>query len=114
MKETEEKEKGEMLEINNHYFFVVNLTNENLIGDVIWSSSGNTSTLNVDGLHPATASLIQEFYPESWKNDYWQWTAKGRQYQLNCYDNDIYVAVVISDFGISVLPTGTSPDAWKW
>ncbi|WP_387462749.1 hypothetical protein [Photorhabdus sp. RM323S] len=114
MKEIEKKEKGKMLGVNSHYFFVVNITNKILTGDVVWNNSGNTSALNIDGLYPATASLLQEFYPESGKTDYWQWTKRGRKYQLDCYDNDIYVAVVISDYGIGVLPSGTSPDTWKW
>lgn len=38
----------------------------------------------------------------------------GRQYQLNCYDGDRYVVVTISDYGIAVLPTKTSPYTWEW
>ncbi|NHB94092.1 hypothetical protein [Photorhabdus cinerea] len=114
MKETEKKEKGEMLDSNDHFFFVVNLTNENLRGQVIWSNSENTSTLDVSGLRPGTASFLQGFYPASWKTDYWQWTERGRKYQLDCYGSDIYVVVVISYYGISVLPTATSPDTWQW
>jgi hypothetical protein len=33
---------------------------------------------------------------------------------LNVYDNDRYTVVVISDYGIGILVTATSPDTWKW
>ncbi|MFJ8664045.1 hypothetical protein [Streptomyces sp. NPDC093795] len=34
--------------------------------------------------------------------------------QLNCFDGDRYVVVTISDYGIAVLPTKTSPYTWGW
>jgi len=95
-------------------FFVVNISSEPLIGTVKWFNNSRESAIDVDGLEPGSVSKKQPFAPESGKTDYWRWDKKGRDYQLNCYDEDIFAVVVISDYGIGVLVTDTSPDTWKW
>lgn len=117
MRASEEKSndtKGEMLANGQHEFFVVNITNNPLKGVVIWSNGSSKYSIDVNGLEPGSISRKQAFSPQSGKKDYWSWSEKGREYQLNCYDGDRYAAVVISDYGIGVLVTSTSPDTWKW
>jgi hypothetical protein len=117
MKESEERanlEKGEMLSSGTFEFFVVNISSNPLTGTVKWHNSSRESSINVNNLQPGNSSGKQSFSPESGKNDYWTWSVKGGDHKLNCYDNDRYAVVVISDYGIGVLVAATSPDTWKW
>lgn len=117
MKASEERnnlEKGEMLGSGTFEFFVVNISNKPLTGTVKWHNSSRESVIDVNGLLPGSTSSKQSFAPESGKTDYWSWSVKSKNYQLNCYDDDRYAVVVISDYGIGVLVTATSPDTWKW
>lgn len=117
MKESEERQdldKDEMQGDGLFEFFVVNISSQPLTGSVTWQNSTRQNSINVDGLEPGSVSGKKPFAPESGKTDYWTWDMKGREYQLNCYDGDSYAVVVISDYGIAVLVTDTSPDTWKW
>lgn len=107
-------EKLEMASNGSHEFFVLNLTTSPLKGKVSWISSGNEISIDVNGLAPASISEKKAFYPSSGNRDKWRWSEKGREYQLNVYDKDRYAVVTISDYGIGVLVTDTSPDTWKW
>ena len=108
-------EKGEMFSNGGVFeFFVVNISNSALTGTVKWHNSSRESVLDVNGLQPGSTSIKQSFSPESGKSDYWIWSGKDGDHRLNCHDNDRYVAVVISNYGIGVLVTDTSPDTWKW
>ncbi|MBH1970180.1 hypothetical protein FK216_03405 [Moraxellaceae bacterium AER2_44_116] len=109
-----EVEKGTMLGSGQHEFFVVNLTRSALTGSVVWSNNSSEYSIDVNGLQPGSVSVKQAFAPASGHKDYWKWTEKGRDYQLNCYDDDRYAVVTISEYGIGVLVTSTSPDTWKW
>lgn len=109
-----EEKKNEMAANATHEFFVVNITSQPLKGTVTWSGGGNSISIDVTGLAPGQASGVKQFFPTSGHNDYWRWSEKGRDYQLNCYDADRYAVVVLSDYGIGVLVTSTSPDTWKW
>ncbi len=111
---SEKDEKGELKSGGTFEFFVVNLTKNPLTGDVSWKGGSRTASINVNGLQPGTASSRQAFAPQSGTRDLWHWSVKGRDYQLNVYDNDRYTVVVISDYGIGVLVTSTAPDTWKW
>ena len=111
---SDKDEKGEMAGGGTFEFFVVNLTTSPLTGNVTWAGGSRSVPLNVNGLLPGTASGRAAFSPQSGVRDLWQWSARGRQYQLNVYDNDRYTVVVISDYGIGILVTATSPDTWKW
>ncbi|GAA3929833.1 hypothetical protein GCM10022244_43520 [Streptomyces gulbargensis] len=95
-------------------FFVLNLTKEPLKGTVSWNGAGRTVDMDVNGLEPCAVSQRAAFSPERGRDDMWSWSERGRQYQLNCYDGDRYVVVTISDYGIAVLPTKTSPYTWEW
>ncbi|MCP3396953.1 MULTISPECIES: hypothetical protein [unclassified Bradyrhizobium] len=97
-----------------HEFFVVNLTKKKLKGHVLWRSSGNEIKLDVNGLEPGKGSLRKQFYPSSGSRNYWRWSHGDGEYQLNCDDGYTYAIVTISDHGIRVLATDTSPDTWKW
>lgn len=110
----EETQKGAMLGNGAHFFLVVNLSDAPLSGRVMWQSASHEVALDVEGLAPGGVSKLQPFYPSGGHNDYWHWSQKGRKYQLNCYDRDRYAVVTISNYGIGVLPSETSPDSWKW
>ncbi|MFI9161068.1 hypothetical protein ACIGXI_09780 [Kitasatospora aureofaciens] len=97
-----------------HEYFVVNVTTGPLDGKVQWEGGGGTRELDVSGLQPGKTSALKDFDPQSGSKDWWKWDQRGRWYQLNCYGGDRYVAVVITNYGISVIPTATSPDSWKW
>ena len=103
--------KGEMLSNGSHEFFVVNARSGALTGSVSWNDE---VSINVDGLKPGQISDKANFTPKSGVSDRWQWSEKGRSYQLNVYDNDRIAVVILSDYGISVIVTSTSPDSWKW
>lgn len=113
---SEKDEKGALAkaEGGTFEFFVVNLTDKPLTGSVSWRGGSRSVSLEVDGLQPGTASERKAFSPQSGVRDLWQWSARGREYQLNVYDGDRYAVVVLSDYGIGVLVTATSPDTWKW
>lgn len=85
-----------------------------LKGHVLWRSSGNEIKLDVNGLEPGKGSLRKQFYPSSGSRNYWRWSHGDGEYQLNCDDGYTYAIVTISDHGIRVLATDTSPDTWKW
>ncbi|MBM0275389.1 hypothetical protein [Micromonospora tarensis] len=114
MQESEGADKGPMSGGGSFDFFVVNISSAALAGTVTWTGGGRSESLDVEGLAPAGMSQQQSFSPQSGKNDYWQWSEKGDKYKLNVYDQDRYTAVVISDFGIGVLVTNTSPGTWSW
>ena len=109
-----EADKGAMAGSGSFDFFVVNISSETLNGTVTWTGGSRSQSITVDGLKPGTMSEHQSFSPQSGAKDYWQYSAKGRKYQLNIYDADRYTVVVISDCGIGVLVTSTSPDTWSW
>jgi hypothetical protein len=109
-----EEQKGDMQGNKKHEFFVVNISSKALKGTVSWHNSDYSEAIDVNGLQPASISKTQAFTPASRNNDYWHWSEKGRDYQLNCYGDDRYAVVVISDYGIGVLVTNTSPDTWSW
>ena len=109
-----EDQKGEMVGAGTFEFFVVNITSSTLTGKVTWTGGSRSVSLDVNGQQPGTASRLQAFSPQGGTNDFWQWSARGRQYQLNVYDKDRYTVVVLSDYGIGVLVTSTKPDTWKW
>jgi hypothetical protein len=111
---SEKDQKGEMSGGGTFEFFVVNLTTKPLTGTVTWSGGSRKVPLDVNGLQPGTASARKAFSPQGGVKDQWQWSARGRAYQLNIYDGDQYTVVVISDYGIGVLVTATAPDTWKW
>jgi hypothetical protein len=98
----------------SYQFAVVNITNSALTGSVIWSGGNRTESIDVNGLPPASISGSKEFFPQSGDSDMWHWSERGRKYQLNCYDDDHYAVVVISEYGIGVLVTATKPDTWSW
>ncbi len=114
LKDEIKESKSEMVGNGVHEFFVVNITNAPLKGTVSWSNGSDKVSIDVNGLAPATMSMTRAFAPKGGARDYWNWSEKGREYQLNCYDQDRYAVVVISDYGIGVLVTNTSPDTWKW
>ncbi|WP_445219900.1 hypothetical protein ACKWRH_07105 [Bradyrhizobium sp. Pa8] len=93
---------------------MVNLTKEKLKGHILWESSGNEIKLDVNGLEPGKRSLRKQFYPSSGNRNYCRWSERDGGYQLNCDDGYKYAIVTISDYGIRVLATDTSPDTWKW
>jgi hypothetical protein len=109
-----EEAKGEMLGSGQHEFFVVNLMSTPLAGTVTWHNSSSSFSIDVNGLAPGATSRKQAIAPQSGKKDYWNWSERGRDYQLNVYDDDRYAVVTISSYGIGVLVTATSPDTWKW
>lgn len=100
--------------MSTHEFFVANLTTSALTGTVKWHGGDDSQEISVAGLQPGTCSALQSFYPTGGTRDLWSWSERGREYQLNCYEHDRYVVVTISNYGIGVLPTDTSPDTWKW
>ncbi|GAB1335675.1 hypothetical protein ACE1SV_22650 [Streptomyces sp. E-15] len=106
--------KGEMGEDGTHEFFVVNVTTGPLDGKVYWEGGGGQAAIEVKGLQPGQASPLKGFDPQSGKVDWWKWSERGGWHQLNIYGGDRYVAVTLSNYGIGVLPTATSPDTWKW
>jgi hypothetical protein len=107
--------KGQMQDEGGTFeFFVVNISSQKLTGSVSWKGGGRSVSIDVNGLAPGTKSEMKSFSPQGGVTDYWQWSARGRQYQLNIYDGDRYTVVVISDYGIGVLVTSTAPDTWKW
>jgi hypothetical protein len=116
----DEKVKGEMTSSGTHEFFVLNLTDRSLTGQVMWENNKENPgkdekvSIAVNELQPANISEKKQFFPVEGKNDYWRYSEKGRTYQLNCYDKDRYAVVTISDYGIGVLVTATSPDTWEW
>ncbi|MET8040576.1 hypothetical protein ABZU25_06885 [Micromonospora sp. NPDC005215] len=114
MNESEGADKGPMAGSGSFDFFVVNISSEALTGNVTWTGGSRSESLDVDGLAPAAMSQQQSFSPQSGVNDYWQWSEKGDKYKLNVYDKDRYAAVLISDYGIGVLLTNTSPGTWAW
>lgn len=97
-----------------HEFCVLNLTQKPLKGNVSWIAGGNSVPINVNGLKPCTLSERKQFTPMSMHRDTWKWSERGRKYQLNCYKKDRFAVVVISDYGLTVVVTGTAPDKWKW
>lgn len=99
---------------HKHEFCVLNLTSKPLTGTVSWLSGGNEIPINVNGLAPCTLSERKAFTPMGGHRDLWKWSGKGRKYQLNAYKTDRFAVVAISDYGLSVLVTSTSPDTWKW
>nr|WP_321225706.1 hypothetical protein [uncultured Psychroserpens sp.] len=103
--------KGDMVAGGKYEFFVVNVRSGELKGTVSWN---NEVSINVNGLKPGSISQKQVFSPKGGIPDTWQWSEKGRSFQLNAYGDDRLAAVVISDYGISVIVTSTSPDSWKW
>ncbi len=103
--------KGKMSASGSHEFFVVNLTDIPLTGKVSWNDAID---IDVNGLVPGTASELKQFAPKGGTADLWHYSVRGRSYQLNVYDADRYTVVVISNYGIGVLVTATSPDTWKW
>ncbi|WP_027556398.1 hypothetical protein [Bradyrhizobium sp. Cp5.3] len=114
MRRKQNAKKGATKSGGSHEFFVVNLTKEKLKGHVLWKSSGDEIKLDVNGLEPGKGSLRKQFYPHCGNRNYWRWSERDREYQLNCYDGYTYAIVTISDYGIRVLATDTSPDTWKW
>ncbi|UVO30521.1 hypothetical protein [Bradyrhizobium arachidis] len=78
-----EGEKGAMTGGGRHEFFVVNLTDEKLKGHVLWKSSRNEIKLDVNGLEPGKSSPRKQFFPSGGNRDYWRWSERGREYQLN-------------------------------
>ncbi|MET8278156.1 hypothetical protein [Micromonospora sp. NPDC005174] len=114
MDESEGADKGPMAGGGSFDFFVVNISSETLTGNVTWTGGSRSESVDVNGLAPATMSELQSFSPQSGVNDYWQWSEKGDKYKLNVYDKDRHTAVVISDYGIGVLVTNTSPGTWSW
>lgn len=116
MKATEEAEteKSEMASSGTFEFFVVNITSGELTGNVTWTGGSRSVPIDVTGLKPGEVSQKKSFSPQGGTKDLWQYSGRGRQYQLNVYDGDRYTAVVLSDYGIGVLVTSTSPDTWKW
>ena len=99
---------------STHEFFVLNISSKPLHGKVSWLAGGNEVSINVNGLAPCSISKREMFAPMAMHRDLWRYSGKGRKYQLNCKASDRYAVVVISDYGLSVLVTGTSPDTWKW
>ncbi|WP_052845050.1 hypothetical protein [Streptomyces sp. NRRL S-31] len=79
-----------------------------------WEGGGGQAAIEVKGLQPGQASPLKGFDPQSGKVDWWKWSERGGWHQLNIYGGDRYVAVTLSNYGIGVLPTATSPDTWKW
>ncbi|WP_197489413.1 hypothetical protein [Bradyrhizobium sp. DOA1] len=108
-----EKEKTAKKGGAKHEFFVVNLTKEKLKGHVLWKSSGNEVKVDVEGLEPGKRSLRKQFYPSSC-NNYWRWSERDREYQASSDHGYTYAIVTVSNNGIRVLATDTSPDTWKW
>ncbi|MFF4762636.1 hypothetical protein [Streptomyces sp. NPDC001292] len=106
--------KGDMGADEVHQFFVVNVTTGPLDGKVYWEGGGSQAAIDVQGLQPGQASRLESFSPKSGSKDWWKWSERGGWNQLNIYGGDRYVAVTISNYGIGVLPTATSPDTWKW
>ncbi|MGW2544806.1 hypothetical protein ACWC5I_29000 [Kitasatospora sp. NPDC001574] len=97
-----------------HEFFVVNIRTEPLTGTVSWESGNDSASVNVDGLKPTGISELTAIRPTA-DPDHWSWSEKGRKYTLNIKQSeDRYAVVVLSDYGIAVLPTSTSPDYWEW
>jgi hypothetical protein len=112
--ENKNGEKGEMLSYNKHFFFALNITNRPLKGKIKWTNKDYTEVLSVDGLEPGHISEKMAFSPSSGHRDIWSFDKKGSKYQLNVYGDDVYTVIVISDYGLGILPTATSPDTWKW
>ena|SRR5438105_1873149 len=106
--------KGDMGVDQVHEFFVVNITTGPLDGKVYWEGGGTKEEVDVSGLQPGQVSKLKTFSPQSGTKDWWKWSERGRSYQLNIYGGDRYVAVTISNYGIGVIPTATSPDTWGW
>ncbi|WP_083647002.1 hypothetical protein [Kitasatospora sp. CB01950] len=97
-----------------HEFFVVNIQTEALSGTVSWESGTDSASIDVNGLKPTCSSELKAIRPTS-DPDQWSWSERGRKYTLNIKQSaDRYAVVVISDYGIAVLPTSTSPDHWEW
>lgn len=98
-----------------HEFFVVNISNSTLTGTVTWSNESDHEGLDVGGVESGTISKSQSFTPGS-SQDFWAWDQEpARKYEQNIFqDSDRYVAVVLSDYGIAVLPTSHSGDKWQW
>lgn len=99
---------------HKHEFCVLNMTTKPLSGKVSWLAGGNEVSIDVNGLKPCAVSARQQFAPMSLKRDQWKWSKRGRAYQLNCKATDRFAVVVISDYGLSVIVSSTSPDTWKW
>lgn len=114
MNTNHELNKGEMVGVSKHSFIVVNLTKSPLTGKVSWDNGENEVSIDVTGLPAGQASKSADFFPSGGHNDMWHWNKKGRKYQLNCYSNDIYAVVTVSEYGFGVLVTATSPDTWAW
>lgn len=111
----EADDKGPMSGGGDFKFFVVNIGSSNLTGTVKWTGGGRSASINVSGLAPGSKSDMTDFAPQGGVNDYWNYSAKGSTtYKLNVYDNDNLTVVVISNYGIGVLVTSTSPGTWAW
>jgi hypothetical protein len=110
----DETDKVEMSGGGTFEFFVVNISSSELRGTVSWTGGSRKDSIDVTGLKPGAISRMQTFSPQGGVRDLWRYSERGRDYQLNVYDGDRYTAVVLSDYGIGVLVTSTSPDTWKW
>ncbi|OAF02803.1 hypothetical protein AYJ54_25720 [Bradyrhizobium centrolobii] len=114
MRTKEKAKKGATKGGGKHEFIVLNLTKEKLKGHVLWESSGDEIKIDVNGLESGKGSLRKRSYPSSGNRVYWRSSERDRESELNCWHGYAHAIVTISDYGIRVLATDTSPDTWKW